>query len=422
MAINYFSFRGEANMEQTRSYFYDFIPIKYDADETTRQSIIENYPPPQLPTGDNTFNLQNESAGNRINTRVLLSDFKVHLTRNNKTFLRITFNNNLDSINAVIWNNNNEVEECLPLLEEFTIFDIEGTVTEFNNRKSITISKLEPYKDKVLPYDYLPYTQQNITEMTIELFSYINELDTPYKELCLKTLDVFWKDFSLSPAAKGFHHNYLGGLLKHTVGLMRFARYILVLEEDHYKATMKLINVVEKAFKTELWEQHQNDNGKSNLIWKDTIDHLYNMLQGMMSFKEDVPNHNIVITSILFHDIGKLLEYDYVGKSFNPFKYLYPSADMDSLDNRQQKGISMDQLGVMIGHIPYGVLILTKLIEQEEFEFSLEIIHQISHCILCHHALPEWGSCIREPASIEGYIVHVSDFLDSRYENTEAIK
>src|SRR5690625_3477786 len=156
-------------MEQTRSYFYDFIPIKYDVDETARQSIIESYPPPQLPTGDNTFNLENEATGNRIKTRVLLSDYKKHLTRQNKTFLRITFNNNLDSINAVIWNNNNEVERYLPLLDKFSIFDIEGTVTEFNSKKSITISKLEPFKDEIFSFDFLPYTQQNLTELTVEL-------------------------------------------------------------------------------------------------------------------------------------------------------------------------------------------------------------------------------------------------------------
>jgi 3'-5' exoribonuclease len=82
----------------------------------------------------------------------------------------------------------------------------------------------------------------------------------------------------------------------------------------------------------------------------------------------------------------------------------------------------MDELGVMIGHIPYGVLILSKVIETENVNISLEDIHHLSHCILCHHGLPEWGSAIRSPQTIEGYIIHIVDFLDSRYENTEEIK
>jgi len=82
----------------------------------------------------------------------------------------------------------------------------------------------------------------------------------------------------------------------------------------------------------------------------------------------------------------------------------------------------MDELGVMIGHIPYGVLILTKLIEKEAISLPLEEIHLISHCILCHHGLPEWGSAVRSPQTIEGYIIHIVDYLDSRYENTESIK
>jgi 3'-5' exoribonuclease len=76
----------------------------------------------------------------------------------------------------------------------------------------------------------------------------------------------------------------------------------------------------------------------------------------------------------------------------------------------------------MVGHIPYGVLILSKIIETEGININLEDIHQISHCILCHHGLPEWGACIRSPQTLEGYIIHIVDFLDSRYENTETIK
>lgn len=81
----------------------------------------------------------------------------------------------------------------------------------------------------------------------------------------------------------------------------------------------------------------------------------------------------------------------------------------------------MDQLGVMIGHIPYGILILTKMVEQEGTAFTIEDIHLMSHCILCHHGLPEWGASVK-PQTIEGYLIHIVDYLDSRYENTETVK
>ena len=152
------------------------------------------------------------------------------------------------------------------------------------------------------------------------------------------------------------------------------------------------------------------------------IDHLYKMLHGMMNYPESTPNYDLVMTSILYHDIGKLMEYDHAGKTFEDFKFLYPTADSSSFDTRKQTGITMDGLGVMVGHIPYGVLLLTKIIEMDKIPVTMEDVHHMTHCILCHHGLPEWGSCIRSPQTLEGYIIHIVDYLDSRYENTETVK
>lgn len=402
-------------------YFYDFIPIKYDVNDSEQEEILSKYPSPQLPVGEEYLNIQEAKKGDKLSTILLLNDYKVHLTKHNKQFLRLNFSNNSGIINAVIWDNQGEVDRYKPLLEEFSIFMVEGTVTEFNKRKSITVSKLTPYKEDINPFSLLPYTQQSLSALTVELFSYLYELESPFKEISIAAMNRFWIQFSISPAAKGFHHNYLGGLLKHTVGLMRFARYILKFEENHFQAVIKLINVVEKAYKNELWNQLQSETN-NNLVWKDTIDHLYTMFQGMSQFKEDTPNYNIVMTSILFHDIGKLLEYDHAGQTYDEFKFIFPTADNEILKNRKQTGITMDDLGVMIGHIPYGFLILNKIIESENINISLKDVHNISHCILCHHGLPEWGSCVRNPQILEGYIIHIVDFLDSRYENTEEIK
>ncbi|MDC3424706.1 HD domain-containing protein [Aquibacillus sp. 3ASR75-11] len=404
------------------SYFYDFIPVEVNCNEMEREHILEHFPPPTLPDSEEFFDIQNEPPGNNVKVKVLLNEFNVQTTKTNKQYLKIIFSNNAGTIRAKMWDNQDAVNKHQPMLENYSVFDIEGIVDEFRGHKSLTINQLNPCEEEINPFSLLAYTQQSIEDLTIELFSYLNELEAPYKEIALAAMSRFWTQFRIRPAAKGYHHNYLGGLLKHTVGLMRFARYILRLEEDHYKATMKLISIVEKAYKNELWSQFQSGGNQQQFVWKDTIDHLYNMLQGMMEHKDTQPNYDLLITSILFHDIGKLLEYDHAGKTFEGFQFLYPTADHSNTDNRKQAGITMDELGIMVGHIPYGVLILSKIIELEGINISLQSIHQMTHCILCHHGLPEWGACVRNPQTIEGYIIHFVDYLDSRYENTEKIK
>lgn len=409
-------------MTISTSYFYSNIPLEYNCSEEERKRILIAFPAPVLPNNEETFALENETQGNNIKVTLLLNEYSVEMTKNNKQFLKIRFSNNNGVYNAKMWDNQGEVEAHVPLLEEYSVFTVEGRVEDYKGFKSITIHRLSPSKADINPFSLLAYTKQDLEELTVELFSYINELQEPFKGIALAAMKRFWKQFSIRPAAKGFHHNYLGGLLKHTVGLMRFARYILKTEENHYQAVLKLISIVEKAHKKELWEQMQLGNvNPQQLVWKETIDHLYKMLYGMMQYHEDQPNYDIVMTSILYHDIGKILEYDHAGKEYEEFSFLFPTATGD-FSERKAGGIIMDQLGVMIGHIPYGVLFFTKIVEVEQIAISMNDLHAVSHCILSHHGLPEWGSCIRSPQTIEGYIVHIVDYLDSRYENTEQVK
>ncbi|WP_085992799.1 HD domain-containing protein [Oceanobacillus senegalensis] len=409
-------------MTNTQFYFYKQVPITYNLSEDEREKILQQFPVPELPQGDEQFNLENETQGNRIHVRLLVNDYQVQLTKTNKQFLKIRFSNNAGIINAKVWDNQGAVDRLLPELEKHTVFDVSGRVDEFNGFKSLTVDQLIPCEEDINPFSLLPYTKQDLEWITIELFSYLSELEQPYRDISFSAMTRFWNQFRIRPAAMGYHHNYLGGLLKHTVGLMRFARYVLKFQEDPFKATMKLIHIVEKAHKNELWAQIQNDENSQPLVWKDTIDHLYKMFYGMMQYKDTTPNYDLIMTSILFHDIGKILEYDHAGKTFEAFQFLFPTATELNFEHRKQAGITMDELGVMVGHIPYGVLFLTKVIEAENIQLSLEIIHLMSHCILCHHGLPEWGSAVRSPQTIEGYIIHIVDYLDSRYENTERIK
>lgn len=405
-------------MSNINQYFYHQVPIQVNLTDVEREQILTEFPPPVLPDGDDFFQLENEAPGSRVQVKLLVNDYQVQLTKTNKQFLKVRFSNNSGTIQAKIWDNQGAVDRILPLLEQHSIFDVIGRVDEFNGFKSLTVDELIPSDEAVNPFSFLPYAKQDLSDLTVELFAYLNELESPYKEISLAAMKRFWNQFAIRPAAKGYHHNYLGGLLKHTVGLMRFARFILKFEENHYKAMMKLIHIVEKAYKNELWAQIQGEENPS-LIWKDSIDHLYRMFQGAIKFKDDQPHYDLLMTSILYHDIGKLLEYDHAGKTFEDFTYLFPTATNTHFQDRKQAGITMDELGVMVGHIPYGMLLLTKIIESENIMISMEEIHRLIHCILCHHGLPEWGSAVTAPQSIEGYIIHIVDYLDSRYERTE---
>jgi len=114
-----------------------------------------------------------------------------------------------------------------------------------------------------------------------------------------------------------------------------------------------------------------------------------------------------------------LLEYDYAGKSYQAFDFLYPHADKQELDSRAQGGIEMDALGVMVGHIPYGPLLLTPTLTQSPNPLSFSPLHSLPPLLFFPPGLPEWGSAVRAPQTAEGYLIHLVDYFDSRYENEE---
>lgn len=99
---------------------------------------------------------------------------------------------------------------------------IDGKEEEYNNAPQLVINDLEVVEEKTWGLELeeskdLYYTLLDIIETTIK-----NE---QVKMLTLNTLNKYSKLplFYQAPAAKSHHHNYPGGLLKHTVELCQIA-------------------------------------------------------------------------------------------------------------------------------------------------------------------------------------------------------
>jgi 3'-5' exoribonuclease len=406
-------------------YFYGVVPVNIDVADEARKEILSHYPAPKFNSNSAGFSIENETAGNQVRgVIVLLNEFKVEKASNGNSFLKLKFENSLGAFSAKMWDNDGDVTYSLPLLEQHSIFEIAGKVEEFKGFKSITINRLEPCSNNdINPFDLLACTEQNIEDFTVELYTYLNGLENPYKEIALNGMKRFWKEFSIRPAAKGYHHNYLTGLLKHTVGIMRIARYLLLEQPNPYEGALRLIQTVEKAHKEELWNNMKLEKplDSRKLTWTDTIDHLYATFYKMIEYKEIKPNYSQLICSIFYHDLGKLMEYQHAGKGVEEFEFLFPTANRSKLSERKPSGIIMDELGGLVGHIPLGMMLLNRVIETENISISIEEIFGVLHNISCHHGKMEWGSSSR-PQTIEGHLIHLCDFLDSRYEQSEQIK
>lgn len=200
------------------TYFYDMIPIQYEVSDELAAHITSTFSLPPLPEETASFDLNQSKKGTTITTRVLLNEFEIRQTKTKKSFLKITFSNQAGNIPAKMWDNNGAVLNTIPLLEKEAIFDIHAQVDEFNGYKSLTINSLAPCQDQIDPFQLLAYTKQDLSQLRLELFAYLYELKEPFQQISIQAMEQLWDAFRLSPAAKGHHHNYLGGLLNIRLG------------------------------------------------------------------------------------------------------------------------------------------------------------------------------------------------------------
>jgi 3'-5' exoribonuclease len=102
------------------------------------------------------------------------------------------------------------------------IFDISGTVTEYNNQLRVDVKQMiQVESGKIDRSRFIEEPAVSISTLKSKLFDTVNRItDKDYRSLVLSTLDEKTLDkFANHPAAKLNHHAYPGGLLNHSISV-----------------------------------------------------------------------------------------------------------------------------------------------------------------------------------------------------------
>ncbi len=154
-------------------------------------------------------------TGDRVYGLACLWNLTVRRTKQGKPFYSLEFRDQTGTVlPAVMWDvdPDNQPEPPLVVL-------IEGDAGEFQGSPQIRVQALTPTREDIGPYLPGPYRP---SEDLIEEFSGFIQLieDDDLRELvqaCLEATPGFWT----APAAIRFHGAYRGGLLEHTLNVMR---------------------------------------------------------------------------------------------------------------------------------------------------------------------------------------------------------
>ncbi len=158
-------------------------------------------------------------------------------TKAGKNYYSLILQDKTGTIDGKVWELNAGIEH----FEALDYIRVEGQVVSFQGALQLNIRRVRRLSEG--EYDvseYMPCTKRDTAEMYKELLGYIDSLkDARFKLLAESYYkeDPKFKEMMLShSAAKTMHHNFVGGLLEHTVSVTKLCSYLAdnypVLDRD----------------------------------------------------------------------------------------------------------------------------------------------------------------------------------------------
>jgi 3'-5' exoribonuclease len=266
---------------------------------------------------------------------------KQHLkTRSGKTYLSLRLSDKTGQMDAKVWEMNNDIQN----FEEGDMIKIDAQVVNYQNELQLKIIKLRKSNEgEYIPLNYVPCTEKDIDMLYEEVTEFIKSIQHSKLRTLLERMLINNREqaeaFKIHSAAKQMHHSYMGGLIEHTLNVAQICDF--------------------------------------------------------MTGRHKHVNRDLLITSALLHDIGKIYE-------------LSPMPMNDYTDD-----------GQMLGHITIGVEMISEEVRNIP-GFPHDLASLLKHSILAHHGEYEFGSP-KLPATIEAFLLHCADNMDAKVKTFEEI-
>ena len=149
------------------------------------------------------------------------------VTKNGKAYENVILQDKTGTIDAKVWDPNSQGIDDYDTMD---YIDVYGEVTSFNGALQLNVKRIRVCREgEYKPADYLPVSSKNIDEMYGELLNIIQSIKTESYQKLLENLfvkdEAFAKTFRNASAAKMVHHGFVGGLLEHTLGVVKLCDY-----------------------------------------------------------------------------------------------------------------------------------------------------------------------------------------------------
>ena len=149
------------------------------------------------------------------------------VTKNGKPYDNVILQDKSGTIDAKIWDPNSAGIADFDTLDYIEVY---GEITSFQSALQVNVKRIRKCQEgEYDPSDYLPVSKYDIEDMYKELLGYISQIENTYLKQLLQEFfvkdETFIKAFKQSSAAKSVHHGFVGGLLQHTLSVVKMCDY-----------------------------------------------------------------------------------------------------------------------------------------------------------------------------------------------------
>lgn len=149
------------------------------------------------------------------------------VTKNGKPYESLILQDKTGTLDAKVWDPNNAGIADFDALDYIEVY---GDVISFQGALQVNVKRIRKCKEGEFdPADYLPVSKFGIEDMYKELLGYIDKVENKYLKELLQAFFVqdqdFANGFKKSSAAKTIHHGFVGGLLQHTLSVVKLCEY-----------------------------------------------------------------------------------------------------------------------------------------------------------------------------------------------------
>ena len=148
-------------------------------------------------------------------------------TRNGKPYDNLILQDKTGTLDGKVWDPNSH---GISDYDEKDFIDVYGEVISYNGNLQLNIKQLRVAgEDEYNAADYMPTSEKSVDGMYAELLGYVSQVENPYLQQVLQYYFVkdedFIKSFKAHSAAKSVHHGFAGGLLEHTLSVVKLCEY-----------------------------------------------------------------------------------------------------------------------------------------------------------------------------------------------------